>query len=133
MKDDQILAIDGKAGRQRGRFSGVAFQDQAGDRDQPQLARDDKEMDLKATLGERPGTKGGKSRGEMQNSMGSKLSDRRAGFPIILQHDSVLKPTDCGGPLVNLDGKVLGNQHRPRGPHRELRDPSEAVRRCWRN
>ena len=36
------------------------------------------------------------------------LSNRRGGFPSILQHDTVLKPSDCGGPLVNLEGQVVG-------------------------
>ena len=35
------------------------------------------------------------------------LSGRRSGFPA-LQHDTVLHPDQCGGPLVNLDGKVVG-------------------------
>jgi serine protease Do len=47
-------------------------------------------------------------RREVQNNMGSKLSERRHGFPNALQHDTVLPPTDCGGPIVDLDGKVLG-------------------------
>jgi serine protease Do len=47
-------------------------------------------------------------RGDFQNRMGSTLSVRRQGFPVILQHDMVIKPTDCGGPVVNLDGKVIG-------------------------
>jgi chorismate mutase-like protein len=40
--------------------------------------------------------------------MGRALSSRRTGYPTILQHDSVVKPADCGGPLVDLDGKVIG-------------------------
>jgi serine protease Do len=47
-------------------------------------------------------------RAEFQNSLGGQLSRRRAGFPLVLQHDTVLKPQDCGGPLVNIDGKVVG-------------------------
>src|SRR4029079_12876777 len=43
-----------------------------------------------------------------QELMGSVLSNRRGGFPLILQHDTVLKHTDCGGPLVDLDSKVVG-------------------------
>jgi serine protease Do len=47
-------------------------------------------------------------RAEFQNSLGGQLSARRAGFPLVLQHDTVLKPQDCGGPLVDIDGKVVG-------------------------
>jgi serine protease Do len=52
--------------------------------------------------------RGGPSRSEFQNSLGGELSNLRTGFPTILQHDSVLAPEECGGPLVNLDGKVVG-------------------------
>ncbi len=45
---------------------------------------------------------------DFQNRMGSRLSTRRGGFPAVLQHDSVLRPSDCGGPLVALDGQVVG-------------------------
>ena len=40
--------------------------------------------------------------------MGTKLSNRRGGFPAILQHDSGLRPDACGGPLVDIDGKAVG-------------------------
>lgn len=49
-----------------------------------------------------------RSRAKYQNNLGSKLSKRRFGFPMALQHDTVLKPSDCGGPLVDLDGQVIG-------------------------
>jgi serine protease Do len=42
------------------------------------------------------------------DSLGGPLSRRRAGFPSVLQHDSVLRPRDCGGPIVDLDGNVVG-------------------------
>jgi len=48
------------------------------------------------------------SREEFQNHLGGDLSQRRFGFPDAFQHDTVLKPRDCGGPLVNLDGETVG-------------------------
>jgi len=30
------------------------------------------------------------------------------GFATVLQHDTVLRPADCGGPIVTLDGKLIG-------------------------
>jgi serine protease Do len=35
-------------------------------------------------------------------------TDHRPGLPPILQHDGNLQPLDYGGPLVTLDGKVVG-------------------------
>ncbi len=48
------------------------------------------------------------NRGAIQNRMGGKLSNRRYGFPAVFQHDTVLKPEQCGGPLVNLKGEAIG-------------------------
>lgn len=47
-------------------------------------------------------------RGALQNSMGGTLSARRGGFPKVIQHDVVISPQQCGGPLVDLDGRVVG-------------------------
>lgn len=43
-----------------------------------------------------------------QEDVWGDLSDVRSGFQQVLQHDTVLKPADCGGPVVDLNGKVLG-------------------------
>ncbi len=48
------------------------------------------------------------SRIAMQNEMGGALSERRSGFPTVIQHDSVLQPEECGGPLLDLNGKAIG-------------------------
>jgi len=48
------------------------------------------------------------SRMAFQNMMGGELSYRRDDFESVLQHDSVLEPADCGGPVVNLDGRAVG-------------------------
>ncbi|MBM3998112.1 MAG: PDZ domain-containing protein [Planctomycetes bacterium] len=45
---------------------------------------------------------------DFQNSLGGPLSERRWGFPSVLQHDTVLRPNDCGGPIVDLEGRVVG-------------------------
>ena len=45
---------------------------------------------------------------ELMESLGGPLSERRSGFPYVLEHDTVLRPKDCGGPLVDLDGNAVG-------------------------
>jgi serine protease Do len=68
------------------------------------VRRGENELELKLKLG----NKSELDRGEFQNHMGSDLSNRRTGFPSVIQHDTVLKASECGGPVVDLDGKVLG-------------------------
>lgn len=51
---------------------------------------------------------GRQGRFDRQNILAGDMSSRRVNFPEALQHDTVLKPEDCGGPLVNLDGEVVG-------------------------
>jgi len=48
------------------------------------------------------------SRIATQNQMGGSLSFRRDEFAAVYQHDTVLTPEQCGGPVLNLDGKVIG-------------------------
>jgi serine protease Do len=48
------------------------------------------------------------SRVAEQNAMGGELSNRRADFSDAIQHDTVLQANECGGPVVDLDGKVVG-------------------------
>ncbi len=39
---------------------------------------------------------------------GGPFSERRFGFGDVIIHDSNLLPENCGGPLVNLEGQVIG-------------------------
>ena len=48
------------------------------------------------------------SRDDEMNLGGGELSARRTGFPQVIQHDTILMPKDCGGPLVDLEGRVVG-------------------------
>ena len=48
------------------------------------------------------------ARSETQNRMGSTPSKRRKDFPLAFQHDSSLEANYCGGPIVDLDGQVVG-------------------------
>jgi serine protease Do len=45
---------------------------------------------------------------DRMNRLGSRLSTRAEGFELAIQHDTVLQAWQCGGPLLNLDGKVVG-------------------------
>ncbi len=78
----------------------------AGDEVAIKIKRKDEEMELKAKLAKVP-----QDRSDFQNSMGTDvapLSGRRHGFPTIFQHDSLVPAKDCGGPVCDLDGHVVG-------------------------
>ncbi|HMO25693.1 MAG TPA: PDZ domain-containing protein, partial [Tepidisphaeraceae bacterium] len=70
------------------------------------VRRGEQELDFEATLGERPSEVSRRSL--IQNRMGGELSRRSIGFPLVLQHDTALRPEDVGSPIVTLDGKVVG-------------------------
>jgi serine protease Do len=71
------------------------------------VKRADEELTLSAVLmGRFPGLR--PSRNEFQNRLGGELSERRFGFANAFQHDTVIEPIDVGGPVVGLDGTVVG-------------------------
>ena len=47
-------------------------------------------------------------RQNQMNSMGVGVSRRSDDFPAVVQHDTVVRPVDCGGPVVDLSGKIVG-------------------------
>ena len=51
---------------------------------------------------------GGVGRTDRMNRMGSTLSDRAENFELAVQHDTVLEAWQCGGPVINLDGRAVG-------------------------
>lgn len=89
------------------------------------VRRGEEEKDIRATLEKRPGEYF--DRGDRMNALGSELSLKRTGFPTILQHDTIIKPKDCGGPLVDLDGKALGINIARAGRTESYAIPTEVV------
>ncbi len=45
---------------------------------------------------------------ETEMEVNGAISARSSGFTTIFMHDTVLLPNQCGGPLVNLDGRAVG-------------------------
>ncbi|HUO10785.1 MAG TPA: PDZ domain-containing protein [Phycisphaerae bacterium] len=72
-------------------------------------AKSGQSEDLQATLGlgleeqaEEP------SQFSMEKLLGGAVSKRASDFASVFQHDTVIRPVDCGGPIVDLSGKVIG-------------------------
>jgi len=109
---DVILELAGKAVKSRDSMIELMENYRPGDTITVKIRRGDEELELQIKLGSKADLNKADpksvDRSDIQNAMGGALSGRRTGFPMVIQHDTVLKPTDCGGPLVDLDGKVLG-------------------------
>jgi hypothetical protein len=97
----------------------------AGEKVLLKIKRGEENLELSATLGKRPP----QMLGNPQELMGSLLSNRRGGFPMILQHDTVLKPHDCGGPIVDLEGKAVGINIARAGRTETYAIPSEEIQK----
>lgn len=101
---DLITRVNDRTIKNRDELMQMMNKFKPGDTIELNVFRDENEMKFKVKLL----PKSASDRSEMQNRMGGALSARRTGFPAVIQHDMVLKPVDCGGPLVDLDGNVLG-------------------------
>jgi serine protease Do len=88
--------------------------------------REGETKDFKVKLGTRP--KETDDRSTRMNNQGSVLSGRRAGFAEVLQTDMVLDAKDCGGPVVDIDGNVLGINIARAGRVETWVLPSEVIR-----
>ncbi len=73
-----------------------------------QIRRGDDEIDVTVRLGSARAAFGGGRRNDRMNQLAGELSDRRSDFPAVLQHDTYLFPDQCGGPIVDLDGRAVG-------------------------
>lgn len=107
--DDIITHVDGKAVSEFPALAQIVRKHGPGDVLKLRVKRGAKSFDVNvelSTMSVLPMMQS--SRGAIQNRMGGKLSNRRYGFPAVFQHDTVLKPEDCGGPIVNLKGESLG-------------------------
>jgi serine protease Do len=125
---DMVLAIQGAKVSDGDRLVSMIQRFKVGDVIKLEIKRGQKVEKLEVTLGKRPRDMMGGGRAEFQNRLGSSLSNRRGGFPAILQHDQVIKPSDCGGPVVGLDGKAVGVNIARAGRVESYAIPSEDVR-----
>jgi serine protease Do len=104
---DVIATINGRAADSPQAITDIIRGLQPGDRVTLSVLREQEPLSLVATLGDM-NRLGGLEQAELMDSLGGPLSRRRAGFSSVIQHDSVIRPRECGGPLVDLDGKAVG-------------------------
>ena len=69
---------------------------------------------------------------KMMSRLGAIPSRRADNFPFVFQHDAPLFPEQCGGPVVDLDGNVLGINIARNGRAATYAIPLENVQRLVR-
>jgi len=107
LKDGDIIThVDGQPINNGPELVAAIKQRRVGDLVRLNVKRGQSVLAIAVKLGviETPGTQ----KREMQNRMGVGISGRHDDFPAVLQHDAVVRPSDCGGPVVDLSGKVVG-------------------------
>lgn len=102
---DVIAQLDGSKVASRQSLVQAIRGRRPGDKVQLQVLRDGRELSVDVELLDMTEIANGET---FQEDIGGRLSKRRTGFPLALQHDTVLQPNQCGGPLVDLGGQVVG-------------------------
>jgi serine protease Do len=118
-KGDLILSIDGEEMKDGQSVPRKLSKYKPNDEVTIKFKRDNEEKELKIKLGKRPA--------EDNLALMGPVSDRKYGFPFFLEHDTVIKPSDCGGPLVDLDGKTVGVNIARAGRYETYAVPAENV------
>ena len=103
---DVVTHLDGEAMPDRETLSKNIKKHRPGEKVKLTLKRKDKSIEIEVTL-DRLLTEAAK-RHDLLNRSGIGVSRRADDFPLVMQHDTVIRPTECGTPLVDLNGKVVG-------------------------
>ncbi len=101
---DHIIAIDGAALGGRNALRRAIGEHQAGDVIALEVVRGEERKILEATLARR----GGRDRPAKRGNTTTPISKVSTGFGSVIAHDGNLWPEQCGGPILDLDGNVIG-------------------------
>jgi serine protease Do len=104
--DDRILAIEGKVVEDLSELVGELKERRVGDQVTIRLMRGENEIDVKIKLSGRTELFGEKA--SRNDRMSGEYSERRSGFPRVMQHDIIGNRHFMGGPVFNLDGQCVG-------------------------
>lgn len=103
-EQDSILEVDGKQVRSRDELLSLLRNGQGGQYLNLMVNRQDSTLEKKVRLMDLSL----EMLDETEMEVNGPISARSTGFGRIFMHDTVILPNQCGGPLVNLDGKAVG-------------------------
>jgi len=109
-KGDLIVAVNNEVVTNRMQVIEALREFRQGQTVKLRVKREEKELDFEIEM--KPPTESLLA-GEFETSadaarLRGQVSQRSQGFEQAIEHDTVLQPWLCGGPLVNLDGKAIG-------------------------
>ena len=110
---DIIEAVAGKPAKNCGEVRKMLGKYSPGDKVKFAVKRGKKKLELTVELGSAarlsapPGEMGSHNLDAL-SSKGGTISKRKNNFPLALTHDGIIQAAQCGGPIVDLDGHVIG-------------------------
>jgi serine protease Do len=106
---DVVISVNGKPFSDPTALVARVLQATAGETLTLQVRRAGKVLELNAVLGEaKTVVQTDSGIGEEDEIAAGQLSQRRTDFPLAIQHDAAVWAEECGGPLLNLQGKTVG-------------------------
>lgn len=107
LKDDVLVSINGQSMESVSDFIRKISSHKPYDTVTMVIRRGTEDREITATLRRRDENLVGLGE-DLRNMMSGALSRNRTGYPTALQHDMVLEPNECGGPVIDLQGRVVG-------------------------
>jgi serine protease Do len=107
---DIIVAVDGAPVTNREQVINLLREKRDGQIAEMRIQREGLDFDASVRLrAPKPGELEFDSDGnEREGRLSGDVSARTQGFDRVIEHDTVLEPWQCGGPLVNLEGQAIG-------------------------
>ncbi len=102
---DVITSVEGKKVKEIKALVELLKEKKAGDVVKVSLKRDGKKIELDVKLSAKGELFANKSRNDQ---MSGDYSKRRSGFPRVIQHDILGASETMGGPVIDLEGRVVG-------------------------
>ena len=129
MASDVILEVTGKKVNGSFELSTLLQRLEPGQKVKIRYARGEEEREIEVELGGRPrAPRIPYSRMEQMNNMGGhRYNEVRDGFSRVLQSDMQIAPEDCGAPVVDLEGRVVGVAIARAGRIKTFIIPSSAI------
>lgn len=125
---DVIIEMGGDSIVDVGDLVNAVRRQRPGDKVEIKFLRGGQPMSTRATLAGRNLSGKQAARFKMMNRMGTIVSRRADNFPFVFQHDAPLFPENCGGPVVDLDGNVIGINIARQGRASSLAIPASRVK-----